>query len=130
MNGCGGFGFGKAKESMRAIENAGRLSRQNIFFVERHQGNGLTRDLVGKHNSCKVVLRATDNGLRGNTTCRMILKRFGITNCAAKSYGNRNPYNVVLATFKALMTHESLEEIAMKRGKRLVSIDRAMRLQV
>lgn len=130
MNGCGGFGIGKSQDPLMAVEIAGRHCRRNIFFVERYQGNGLTSDLVGKQNSCVVTLRATDNGLRGNDLCREILKRFGITNCVPKSHGNRNPFNVVRATFKALMTHESLEEIALKRGKRLVSVDRAMRMQI
>ena len=130
MNGCGGFGFGKATEAFDAVNVAARVCKRNIFFVERYQGNGLTRDLAGKQNSCKLVIRANDSGLRGNDLVREILKRFGITNASAKAYGNRSPYNVVHATFKALMTHESLEEIAMKRGKRMVSLDRAMRLQI
>lgn len=130
LNGCGGFGVGKAGDPMDAVSKASRICKRNIFFVERYQGNGLTRDLVGKQNNCKLVIRATDNGLRGNELVREILKRFGITNAAAKAYGRRSPYNVVLAAFKALQTHESSEEIAMKRGKRLVSLDRAMRLQI
>ena len=130
MNGCGGFGFGKATEAFDAVNVAARVCKRNIFFVERYQGNGLTRDLAGKQNSCKLVIRANDSGLRGNELVREILKRFGITNASGKAYGNRSPYNVVHATFKALMTHESLEEIALKRGKRIVSLDRAMRLQI
>ena len=73
---------------------------------------------------------STDNGLRGNELMREILKRFGITNASCKSFGNRNPYNVVRATFKALMTHDSLEDIALQRGKRILSIDKAMRMQI
>lgn len=130
MNGCGGFGIGKSLDPLVAVDIAGRRCKRNIFFVDRYQGNGLTRDLVGKQNSCVVTLRATDNGLRGNELCAEILKRFGITNCVSKSHGNRNPFNVVRATFKALLTHESLEEISLKRGKRIVSLDRAMRMQV
>jgi len=130
LNGCGGFGVGKAVDPLVAVDIASRKCKRNIFFVDRYNGKNLTRDLAGKQNSCKVQLRATDNGLRGNELIREILKRFGITNCVAKSHGNRNPYNVVRATFKALMTHESIEEIALKRGKRIVGIDRAMRMQV
>jgi ribosomal protein S5 len=59
-----------------------------------------------------------------------ILTYFGITDCIAKSHGNRNIYNVVRATFKAIMTHESMEEVALKRGKRLLNIERAQRLQI
>jgi small subunit ribosomal protein S5 len=130
MNGCGGFGFGKSTDPFEAVKVASRVCKRNIFFVERYQGNGLTRDLAGKQNNCKLVIRANDTGLFGNELVREILKRFGITNASAKAYGNRTPYNVVYATFKALMTHESLEEVAMKRGKRIVSLDRAMRLQI
>jgi small subunit ribosomal protein S5 len=130
LNGCGGFGVGKALDPIVALDIASRKCKRNIFFVDRYKGSSLTRDLSGKQNSCKVMLRATDNGLRGNELVREMLKRFGITNCVAKAHGNRNPYNVVRATFKALTTHESIEEIALKRGKRIVSIDRAMRMQV
>jgi small subunit ribosomal protein S5 len=130
MNGCGGFGIGKSLDPLVAVDIAGRRCKRNIFFVDRYQGNGITRDLVGKQNSCVVAIRATDNGLRGNDLCAEILKRFGITNCVSKSHGNRNPFNVVRATFKALLTHESLEDISLKRGKRIVSLDRAMRMQV
>jgi small subunit ribosomal protein S5 len=130
LNGCGGFGVGKALDPIVALDIASRKCKRNIFFVDRYKGTSLTRDVSGKQNSCKVMLRATDNGLRGNELIREMLKRFGITNCVAKSHGNRNVYNVVRATFKALSTHESIEEIALKRGKRIVSIDRAMRMQV
>lgn len=130
MNGCGGFGIGKGDDPAKAVNMAGRVSKRNIFFFDRYLGDGMTRHLAGRQNSCKVVLRRNDNGLSGNELCREILKRFGIVNCSAKAYGNRNPYNVVQATFKALMTHESIEDVAMKRGRRLVSLDRAMRMQV
>ena len=130
LNGCGGYGIGKAVDPLKAVDMAGRHCKRNIFFVDRYQNDGLTRDLVGTQNSCIVNIRATDNGLRGNELIREILKRFGIVNGSAKAHGNRNPWNVVRATFKALMTHESIEDIALKRGKRILSIDRARRMQI
>lgn len=129
-NGCAGFGIGKSSDPIKAVDLAGRRAKRNIFFVDRYQGDSLTHDLAGKMNSTKVLIRATDNGLRGNELCTEILKRFGVTNAVAKAHGNRHPWNVVRATFKAIMTHESIEDIALKRGKRLVSIDRAMRMQI
>jgi ribosomal protein S5 len=128
----GGFGVGKATDPLEAVAKASKKTKRNIFFVDRYQGDGITTDLAGNQNNCKVVLRATDNGLRGNELIREILKRFGITNVAAKAYGKgkRTPSNVVQATFKALMTHESLEDISLKLGKRLMSLDKAKRLQI
>jgi small subunit ribosomal protein S5 len=130
LNGCAGFGVGKAFEPEDAVELASRMARRNIFFVDRYRNRSLTRDLMGRQNSCKVYLRATDNGLRGNPLCTEILKLMGITNVVAKAHGNRNHYNVVRATFKALQTHESLDEIALKRGVRLVNLQKAKRLQI
>merc|ERR1711862_341461 len=79
---------------------------------------------AGKHNSCKVQIRAVspDYGLHGHPLICEILKLAGISDASTKSHGNRNSYNVVYATFKALMTHESLEEIALKRGKKLINL--------
>ena len=131
LNGCAGFGTGKAPGAREAVLAASRKCKRNIFFVDRYQNHSLTRDLVGRSNSCKVVLRATNRGLRGNPLCAEILKYFGITNCTSKAvHGNRSQFNVVRATFKALMTHESMEEIAMKRGRRIVSMDRGRRMQL
>jgi small subunit ribosomal protein S5 len=130
LRGCGGFGVGKAFEPEDAVEIACRMAKRNIFFVDRYRGRGLTRDLVGRQNSCKVVLRATDNGLRGNPISCEILKLMGITDAVAKAHGSRNHYNVVRATFKALLTHESLEEISLKRGVRLINLQKAKRLGI
>lgn len=130
MNGCGGFGVGKSKSPIDAVAKASRHCKRNIFFVDRHQGDSLTRDLVGTQNNCKVVIRSVRTGLRGNPLAKEILKRFGIINAQIKAHGRRTPLNVVQATFKALLTHESLEEIALKQGKRLVSLERSMRLGI
>lgn len=129
--GFAGFGIGKAGGPQEAVAIASRLCKRNIFFTPRYLDSGLTHDLVGKHNSCKVYLRAVPPGfgLKGHDLIQEILTSFGISDCLAKSHGNRNIYNVVYATFKALLTHESIEDIAMKRGKRLINLERAKRLQ-
>ena len=130
--GCAGFGIAKAGSPVEAQNAASRMCKRNVFFVDRHNGSGLTRDLVGKHNSCRVHLYAVDaqRGLHGNPLVCEILAFFGIADCTAKTYGNRNQFNVVRATFKALLTHESLEDIALKRGKRLMNLERAKRLNI
>lgn len=132
LNGCAGFGIAKANSPNEATSSASRMAKRNIFFIDRYNGSGLTTDLAGRHNSCRVHLRSVNNnkGLNGHPLVMEILKYFGITDCTAKSHGNRNVYNVVQATFKAIMTHESLEDIALKRGKRLMNLERAKRLQI
>jgi len=131
-NGCAGFGIGKSLAPNDATAAAVKMCKSNLFFVDRFMGSGLSYSLVGKHNSCRVLLRAVkpNSGLWGNDLICLILKYFGITDCSTKSHGNRNQFNVVRATFKALMTHESMEDIALKRGKRLLNLERAKRLRI
>lgn len=132
LNGCAGFGVAKANAPNEATAAAARVAKRNIFFIDRYLGSGLTSDLAGRHNSCRVALRSVNpnRGLNGHPLICEILKYFGITDCSAKSHGNRNVFNIVRATFKAIMTHESLEDIALKRGKRLMNLERAKRLKI
>jgi small subunit ribosomal protein S5 len=48
-----------------------------------------------------------------------VLECAGIRNVLAKSYGSRNPINVVRATMNALAILRSPEDVAAKRGKRV-----------
>ena len=132
LRGVAGFGIGKAAEPKEATEAASRMCKRNIFFIDPYQKSGITHDLVGKHNSCIVRLRSVpeNRGLKGHPLIRDILLFFGITACSAKSHGNRNIYNVVYATFKAIMKHRSLEDIARARGKRFLGLDKAKRISL
>jgi small subunit ribosomal protein S5 len=100
--------------------------------MDRYENSALMSDLVGYHNNCKVVLRAVPpgRGMRAGPLVREILEMMGVTDCSAKAYGNRNPYSVVRATYKALKSHEGLDIIARKRGKRVMSLARAKQLNV
>jgi small subunit ribosomal protein S5 len=46
-----------------------------------------------------------------------VLECAGVRNVLAKSYGSRNPINVVRATMNALAGMRSPTQIAAKRGK-------------
>jgi len=129
--GVAGFGVGKGSEPDVATASAKRHCHRNIFFLEAYQGSGITHDLVGKHNNCKVVIRAVSQGygIHGNQLIQDILLAFGVTNATAKAYGRRNKYSVVYATFKAIMTHKSLESVSLARGKKFLTLDRARRLE-
>ena len=53
---------------------------------------------------------------------RAVLEVAGVKNVLAKSYGSRNPINVVRATMNALTSGRSPQQIAAKRGKTLDEI--------
>lgn len=58
---------------------------------------------------CVVIRQTHDGELRENPLSTEMLKRCGIVNAQVKAYGRRTPYNVVQATSKALIAHESIE---------------------
>ena len=53
---------------------------------------------------------------------RAVFECAGVRNVLAKSYGSRNPINVVRATIGALKDIHSPKQIAAKRGKKIKEI--------
>ena len=53
---------------------------------------------------------------------RAVFECAGVRNVLAKSYGSRNPINVVRATVSALEQIHSPRAIAAKRGKKIKEI--------
>jgi small subunit ribosomal protein S5 len=53
---------------------------------------------------------------------RAVFECAGVRNVLAKSYGSRNPINVVRATINALYGVASPERFAAKRGKSVAEI--------
>ena len=65
---------------------------------------------------------ADGTGLIAGGGMRAVFECAGVRNVLAKSYGSRNPINVVRATMNALDSAQSPEDIAAKRGKRVEEI--------
>jgi small subunit ribosomal protein S5 len=53
---------------------------------------------------------------------RAIFEVMGVRNVVAKSYGSRNPYNLVRATLNGLEACLTPEDVAAKRGKSVEEI--------
>ena len=95
------------------------------MVVNRYKKTALVHDLEGRHNSCKVVLRAVPPGygMKAGRICEATLQSMGICDVTAKSHGRRKPLAVVQALFKALARHASLGELARGRGRRVVELE-------
>ena len=61
-------------------------------------------------------------GVIAGGAMRAVLECAGVRNVLAKSYGSRNPINVVRATINALSNVRSPDDIAAKRGKSVEEI--------
>jgi len=96
-NGAGGYGVGKALDPAAATARAIRAAKKSLVTVDRFKMTSLVHSCEGKHNSCRVVLRAVPPGygMKGSRTTQAILTSMGIGDCTAKAVGRRTPFAVV-----------------------------------
>jgi len=122
-NGHVGFGYGKAREVPIAIQKAMQSARKNMIKVN------LTNDTLqyarnGRHGATRVYMQPASEGtgVIAGGAMRAVFECAGVRNVLAKSYGSRNPINVVRATIGALKSIYSPRQIAAKRGKKIKEI--------
>jgi small subunit ribosomal protein S5 len=113
-----GFGFGKAREVPVAISKAMTAARKNMVNVSL-RSDTLHYAVKGAHGATRVLMQPASDGtgVIAGGGMRAVLECAGVRNVLAKSYGSRNPINVVRATVNALASIRSPGEIAAKRGK-------------
>ena len=118
-----GFGYGKAREVPVAIQKAMQAARRNMHRVTL-KGDTLQYATEGHHGATKVYMQPASGGtgIIAGGAMRAVFECAGVRNVLAKSYGSRNPINVVQATINALDSIHSPERIARKRGKTVEEI--------
>ena len=122
-NGKVGFGRGKAREVPVAIQKAMEAARRNMISVELNNGT-IQYPVKASHGASKVYMQPASEGtgVIAGGAMRAVFEAAGVRNVLAKSYGSRNPINVVRATIKALSEIHSPQAIAAKRGKKVKEI--------
>jgi len=118
-----GFGFGKAREVPVAISKAMAAARKNMVNVALRKDT-LYYSVRGTHGATRVLMQPASDGtgVIAGGGMRAVLECAGVRNVLTKSYGSRNPINVVRATVQALASLRSPEDIAAKRGKSVEDI--------
>lgn len=118
-----GFGYGKAREVPQAIAKAMEQARKSMVNVPL-KGLTLQHEIWGQHGATKVFMRPASDGtgVIAGGAMRAVFEVAGVQNVLAKSFGSRNPINMVRATLDALKKMNQPSEIAAKRGKTLEEI--------
>jgi small subunit ribosomal protein S5 len=112
-----GFGYGKAREVPVAISKAMMQARKSLVSVSL-KNDTLYYAVKGRHGTTRVYMQpAADGG-----GMRAVFECAGVRNVLAKSYGSRNPINVVRATMDALSKLRTPDDIAAKRGKTVAEL--------
>jgi small subunit ribosomal protein S5 len=111
-----GFGYGKAREAMMQARKSlvtVSLKNETLFYAVK-----------GKHGTTRVYMQpaADGTGVIAGGGMRAVFECAGVRNVLAKSYGSRNPINVVRATMDALGKLRTPDDIAAKRGKSVEEI--------
>jgi small subunit ribosomal protein S5 len=122
-NGRVGYGYGKAREVPVAIQKAMQQARKNLVNVSLRNST-LHFAVTGRHGASKVYMQpaAEGTGVIAGASMRAVFECAGVRNVLAKSYGSRNPINVVRASLDALTRAPAPDLIAAKRGKSLAEI--------
>jgi len=122
-NGRVGYGYGKARELPLAIQKAMQAARKNLQNINLRKDT-LQYQMQGRHGATKVFMQPASDGtgIIAGGAMRAVFECAGVRNVLAKSYGSRNPINVVRATFNALAGMRSPKQIAAKRGKTIDEI--------
>jgi small subunit ribosomal protein S5 len=113
-----GFGYGKAREVPNAIAKAMEQARKNMVNIPL-RGLSLQHEIWGTHGATRVFMRPASDGtgVIAGGAMRAVFEVAGVQNVLAKSFGSRNPINVVRATLNGLTRMNVPAEIAAKRGK-------------
>jgi small subunit ribosomal protein S5 len=118
-----GMGYGKAREVPAAISKAMDQARKNMVSVPLRELT-LQHEIWGTHGATKVFMRPASEGtgVIAGGAMRAVFEVAGVQNVLAKSFGSRNPINMVRATIEGLKKMNMPSEIAAKRGKTVEQI--------
>jgi small subunit ribosomal protein S5 len=118
-----GVGVGKAREVTIAIQKAMDGARKNMVKVTLNKGT-LWHPVSAKFGATRIFMQPASEGtgIIAGGGMRAVFEVLGVSNVLAKVHGSSNAINVVRATLKGLLSMESPEFIAEKRGKKLVDL--------
>ncbi len=122
--GRAGFGHGKAREVPEAISKATAAAKKAMVRVPLKEGRTLHHDGLGHFGAGKVTLRSAPagTGIIAGGPMRAIFESLGVADVVTKSNGTSNPYNMIRATFAALVEQTSPKSVAQRRGKKVADL--------
>lgn len=118
-----GCGLGKAREVPLAISKGIEQAKRAMIRVPL-VGNTIPHYVEGHFGAGHVVLRPASKGtgVIAGGAIRAVMEAVGVQDILTKCVGTNNPQNVVKAAMEGLMSLQSVETVARKRGKSVEEI--------
>lgn len=125
-NGRVGYGKGNATEVTEAKSKAFEAAKKSMIKVSLKESRTIHHDISARFCAAKVHLRSAPagTGVIAGGPMRAVFECAGIHDIVAKSIGTSNPYNLVAATFDALINLLSPKIISETRNKDISDIIR------
>ena len=122
-NGHVGCGLGKASERPEAVRKGVEDAKKNIIKVSM-KGTTIPHEIIGEFCAGRVLLTPAPQGtgVIAGGKVRSVLDMAGIKDIRTKCLRSNNPCNVVKATFEALRSLRTAEEVAKMRDKKAEDI--------
>src|ERR1700741_4522233 len=122
--GRAGFGHGKAREVPEAISKATAAAKKAMLRVPLRDGRTLHHDGLGHFGAGRVYVRSAPagTGIIAGGPMRAVFESLGVADVVTKSIGTSNPYNMIRATFDALVNQTSPKSVAQRRGKKIADL--------
>jgi small subunit ribosomal protein S5 len=119
-----GFGHGKAREVPEAITKATSAAKKKMVRVPLKEGRTLHHDGKGHFGAGNVNVRSAPagTGIIAGGPMRAVFESLGVADVVTKSVGTSNPYNMIRATFDALVNQTSPKSVAQRRGKKVADL--------
>ena len=119
-----GFGHSKAREVPEAITKATASAKKKMVRVPLKEGRTLHHDGKGHFGAGKVSVRTAPagTGIIAGGPMRAVFESLGVHDVVTKSVGTSNPYNMIRATFDALVNQTSPKSVAQRRGKKVADL--------
>ncbi len=113
-----GVAHAKAQEVMVAVRKATEKAKKRMVKVSIGKRT-LPHWTEAKFGASKILLKPASpgTGLIACAPVRAVLEAAGVKDALTKSLGSNNPYNLAMATIKALQELRTLEEVARLRNK-------------
>jgi len=113
-----GFGVGKAAEVSEAVKKGIEEAKKNFVEISL-RGSTIPHEVLGEFGAGKVLMKpaSSGTGVIAGGAVRAIVEALGIKDIRTKALRSNNPYNIIRAAMKGLMSLRNADEIATIRGK-------------